>query len=150
MIERLGNIPADRWDWQIEPPAPSARILGEHCYSWMVCDRQHILETDIDKHELIPMPESQSELCTALAKEAEVWKNLILSLTPAQMNELRYQFGNREMNIRGFVGHILQNTIYKNGQISAIYFALGLDGTEPYEAPIPNPIYNQLKQCKNA
>jgi hypothetical protein len=38
---------------------------------------------------------------------------------------------------------MIQNCIYKNGQLATIYFALGLDGTEPYEAPFPNPIYEQ-------
>ena len=37
-----------------------------------------------------------------------------------------------------------QNCVYKSGQISMIYFALGLDGEGPYEADFPNPIYNML------
>ena len=45
--------------------------------------------------------------------------------------------------MRGFVCHMIQNTIYKHGQFATIYFALGLDGTEPYNAPFPNPIYEQ-------
>lgn len=145
MTERLRNIPEDRWEWQIEPSAPSAKMLGEHCYSWLVCDRQHIQESDVHKHDLIPVPASQSELCDALNEEAEVWRNLISSLTPEQMSEPRFQFGEREMNIRGFVGHIMQNSIYKNGQLSTIYFALGLDGTEQYDAPLPNRMYTRLK-----
>jgi hypothetical protein len=32
----------------------------------------------------------------------------------------------------------------KNGQLSTLYFALGLDGDAPYAAPFPNPIYAEL------
>jgi hypothetical protein len=39
---------------------------------------------------------------------------------------------------------MIQNTIYKHGQFSTLYFALGLDGTEPYSAPFPNPIYAEI------
>ncbi len=41
-------------------------------------------------------------------------------------------------------GHMLQNCIYKHGQFSALYFALGLDSDAPYDALFPNPIYQKL------
>lgn len=47
-------------------------------------------------------------------------------------------------NITCLVNMIL-NSIYKNGQVSMIYFALGLDGTEPYSAPFPDSIYAGLR-----
>ena len=50
------------------------------------------------------------------------------------------------MNVRGFVGHIVQNCVYKNGQFMTLYYALGLDGTAPYTAPFPNPIYAQMRE----
>ena len=48
------------------------------------------------------------------------------------------------MNTRGFVCHMIQNVIYKHGQFSTIFFALGLDGDGPYEAPFPNAIYKEV------
>ena len=68
-----------------------------------------------------------------------------MSLTPEQMDAPRSQFNAFGMNVRGFVLHIIQNTIYKHGQFATLYFALGLDGTEPYDAPFPNPIYARLR-----
>ena len=52
------------------------------------------------------------------------------------------------MNVRWFVGHMVQNTIYKHGQFSTIFFAQGLDGDGPYEAPFPNPIYAEVLGIK--
>jgi hypothetical protein len=51
--------------------------------------------------------------------------------------------------VRGFVCHMVQNTIYKNGQFMTLFYALGLDGTEPYDAPFPNPIYEQCFGSKS-
>lgn len=144
---RLRQIPPDRWDWQPEPPAPSARILATHAWQWLTCDRQHIREADASRHPRIPdPPEDQQALCDELQAETQRWRELIMSLTPEQFLEPRLQFNlpEAEMNIRGFVCHMIQNSIYKHGQLSTIYFMLGLDGTEPYTAPFPNPIYEEI------
>lgn len=146
---RLRQLPADRWDWQIEPPAPSPRMLAVHTWQWLVCDRQHLLEPDIQRHVDVPEPPTDTEaLCDVLQAEADTWRDLILGLTPEQLDEPRSQFGGREMNIRWFVCHMLQNCIYKYGQFSTMFFALGLDGTEPYDAPFPNPIYAEIRGKK--
>lgn len=76
---------------------------------------------------------------------------MITSLTPSQLDETRHQFNDYESSVRGFITHILQthilqNTIYKHGQLSTIYFALGLDGAEPYAAPFPNTFYAMLRE----
>ena len=47
--------------------------------------------------------------------------------------------------MRGFVDHMIQNAIYKRGQFATLYFALGMDGIEPYDAPWPNPIYAEVR-----
>ena len=52
------------------------------------------------------------------------------------------------MTTRGYICHMVQNVIYKNGQFSMIFFGLGLDGDGPYEAPFPNPIYRQVFEIK--
>lgn len=36
--------------------------------------------------------------------------------------------------------------IYKHGQLSTLFFALGLDGEEPYTAPFPNDVYVTLSE----
>ena len=145
MVHNLRQIPEDKWDWTFAPPAPTPRILATHAYQWLVCDRQHIAEPDVTKHVLVPdAPRDPAALCDALAQETENWDRLIQSLTPEQLDLPRAQFGEYPMNVRGFVGHMIQNCIYKNGQLATLYFALGLDGTEPYDAPFPNPIYKEI------
>jgi len=145
MVGRLRQIPADKWDWTFAPPAPTPRILATHAYQWLVCDRQHLTEPDVSKHVLVPEPPpgDTAALCDLLAEETENWDRLIRSLTPEQFAREQRQFVFGLMNVRGFVGHMIQNCIYKNGQLATIFFALGLDGTEPYAAPFPNPAYEQ-------
>lgn len=147
MVWKLRRIPADKLDFTFAPPAPTPRILAVHAWQWLICDRQHIAEPDAAKHSRIPDPPADQQiLCDALAAETEKWRQLIRSLTPEKLDETRHQFNIPEakMTVRGFICHIIQNSIYKNGQMSTIYFALGLDGTEPYDAPFPNPIYEEF------
>jgi hypothetical protein len=144
-IHRLREIPPDRWEWQPAVPAPSPRILAEHAWQWLVCDRQHILEPDAARHPRVPDPPGEQQaMCDVLQEEAERWRSLILGLTPDQFLQTRRQFNYYPMNVRGFVCHMIQNVIYKHGQLATIYFALGLDGTGPYTAPFPNPLYDDL------
>ena len=84
-------------------------------------------------------------MCAALSAETEAWSRLLRSLTPADLDQPGNQFNmpDNPMNVRGFIGHMIQNTIYKHGQFSELFFALGLDGTAPYTAPLPNPIYEE-------
>ncbi len=144
---RLREIPADKWAWQPNPPSPSAKILAIHAWQWLICDRMHIMQADISLHPRVPnAPEDQQALCDALAAETENWREMLANLTPHQFSETRYQFGelDHEMNIRSFICHMIQNTIYKHGQFSTLYFMLGLDGEEPYTAPLPNPYYQHV------
>ena len=146
-VRRLRAIPADRWDWQPTISAPSARILAEHTWQWLVCDRQHIAEGDASRHARIPdPPDNQSAMCDTLAGEAERWRKLILEMPTDEFDEPRTQFNDIEpvRNIRWFICHMIQNCVYKHGQLSTIFFMLGLDGDEPYTAPFPNPIYEEV------
>ena len=147
MVRRLREIPADQFDFSFAPPAPTPRILAVHAWQWLICDRYHIAEPDAAKHPPVPEPPGdQAALCDALAEETENWRALIRSLTPEQFSEMRHQFNepNAPMTVRDFVCHMIQNCIYKHGQLATIYFALGLDGTQPYTAPFPNPIYQEV------
>ncbi|MGI4787618.1 MAG: DinB family protein [Janthinobacterium lividum] len=147
MVHRMRQLPADKHDWTFAPPAPTPRILANHTWQWLVCDRQHIEEPDAAKHTLIPeSPADFGLLCDALAKETDRWEQMILALTPDQLDSMRSQFNDYPMTVRDFLGHMLQNCIYKHGQFSTLYFALGLDGDIPYDAPFPNPFYAELHE----
>ncbi|HEX5322183.1 MAG TPA: DinB family protein [Capsulimonadaceae bacterium] len=145
----LRKLPEDKWDWTYAPPAPTPRILASHAWQWLQCDRQHIAEPDALKHANIPEPPRDPKaMCDALAEETERWREMILGFTAEQLDSPRRQFnGDHAMTVRGFVCHMIQNTIYKHGQFATIFFALGLDGAEPYDAPFPNPIYEWLKKA---
>ncbi len=147
MVYRLRQLAPAQWEWTPAPPAPTARILATHAWQWLICDRQHLAEADASKHPLVPEPSADpTALCDALAEETERWRVLILDMTPMQFAEERHQFNGYEMNVRDFVCHMIQNCIYKHGQFATLYFALGLDGNAPYDAPFPNPIYAKLHE----
>lgn len=142
---RLRRLSPEQWDWTPDQAAPTARILAVHAWQWLICDRQHIDEPDAAKHARIPDPPTDPQaLCDVLAEETERWRSLLRELTPARLDAPRSQFNRHEMTVRDFICHMIQNTIYKHGQFTTLYFALGLDGREPYAAPFPNPIYDEL------
>jgi hypothetical protein len=143
---RLRRMTPEHADWTPDPAAPTARIVAVHAWQWLICDRHHIAEPDATRHPVVPEPpEDLTELCDAIDAENERWLDLLLSLTAERLAEKRHQF-NREghLSVRWFVCHMIQNAIYKHGQLASQYFALGYDGTEPYTAPFPNAIYDQL------
>ena len=146
-VHELRMLPVERWDWTPDIAAPTPRTLAIHTWQWLQCDRQHISEPDASKHaRVLEAPPEPAALCDALDAETEAWMLLLKSLRPEQLDRPSEQFnisGSR-MNIRGFIGHIIQNTIYKHGQFTEVFFALGLDGTGPYTAPFPNPIYDEF------
>ena len=145
-VGRLRKLPSERWEWQIAVPAPSPRTLAEHTWQCLVSDRQHILEPDVNLHPDVPSPpEDQQAMCDILQAEADIWRDMIMALSPEQLDEPRRQFGVFDTNIRWFICHMIQNCIYKHGQFATIYFALGLDGTEPYSCPWPNLIYARMR-----
>ncbi len=145
MSHCLRRIPADKWDWTFAPPAPTPCILAAHTLSWLVCDRQHIEEPDALRHAPVPdIPTESAAVCDALDAEMTRWDALFARLTPEDLDAPRSQFNQYPMTVRQFLGHIVQNSIYKNGQMMTLFYALGLDGDAPYDAPFPNPIYADL------
>ena len=147
-VYRLRQLSPEQWDWTFAPPAPTARILATHAWQWLICDRQHIAQADARQHPFIPEPPSDtSAFCDALSEETARWEALILSLTPEQFAADRHQFNGYPMTVRDFVCHMIQNCIYKHGQFSTLYFAMGLDGNAPYDAPFPNPVYASLHEA---
>ena len=151
IISYLKALKPEHWDWTPDPAAPTARVIAIHTWQWLCCDRQHILEPDFDKHGDVPdAPESPQEIIACLIQEAENWKELLPTLTPEKMLEPRNQFGmpHNEMNVRFFYAHMAQNVTYKSVQLSMVIFALGYDGTAPYDAPFPNQIYAQARLAR--
>jgi uncharacterized damage-inducible protein DinB len=147
MAEGLRKLPEDKWDWTFAPPAPTARILAVHTLQWLQCDRQHINNPEARTFQLLPeAPADTSALCDALEAEADACEVMLQRLTPEDLDRSGMQFGDPRaaMNVRGFINHMVQNTIYKHGQFSTIFFGLGLDGDGPYQAPFPNEIYKEL------
>lgn len=147
MAASLRKLPEDKWDWTYAPPAPTPRTLAVHAMAWLQCDRQHIANPDASSHRPVPEPPSDPEaICAAMELEADAWEAMLKNLTPKDLEREGRQFGQpgAAMNVRGFIAHMVQNVIYKHGQFSTIFFALGLDGDAPYEAPFPNPIYKEV------
>ncbi len=145
LIRRLRSIPPERWEWQPAPTTPSPRIVAQHAWRWLVCDRNHIREPDATSHPAITdAPTVQASLCDLLEQEAESWRSLLLTMTAERLSQPRRAFNWRPVNLRWLVYHMTGNVIYKHGQLATIYFMLGLDGTEPYRAPLPQDDYDRL------
>lgn len=147
MIQKLRTLPADKWDWTPALPAPSARMVAEHAWEWLLTDRQHLEQPDITLHQPVPAPPTDPEaFCTALQAERDWWRKTLPMITPEQFLEERFQFGIGPQDVRSLIVHITQQTIYKNGQLSTLFFALGLDGEEVYSAPHANTFYSGLSE----
>jgi hypothetical protein len=150
MAQSLRKLTLEQWDWTFAPPAPTPRILAIHALAWLQCDRQHINNPDVSTHRPVPDPPVEpEEICLAMEEEADNWEALLKSLTPEDLDRPSPQFGRPESsaNVRWLIAHMVQNVIYKHGEFATIFFALGLDGTEPYDAPFPNPIYKEFGIC---
>src|SRR5262245_17415333 len=94
LVNRLSEIPADKWDWAPTPSAPTARQISQHAWQWLQSDRQHIREPDISRHQRIPEPPREpSAMCAAMREEMEQWRSLIQGMTPQQFEEDRFLFG---------------------------------------------------------
>jgi hypothetical protein len=145
MVSRMRQVPEDLWDWTPDPAAPTTRLLAAHAWQWLVCDRQHIMEPDVTKHRFVPVPPTDPHaMCDAIDVEIENWREMLSQLSPEDLAQPRSQFNKGDLNVAWFISHSLRNCIYKLGQFSTLYFALGLDGTDPYEAPFPNRFYEPL------
>jgi hypothetical protein len=147
MSRRLRQLPADKWDFTFHQAAPTSRTLAQHAIQWLQCDRQHINNPDASQHRPVPeIPTEPEAICDAMDREAAEWKTPLANMTVEDLNResRQFNFDDAPMTVRAFVAHMIQNLIYKNGQFATIYFALELDGAAPYEAPFPNPIYDEV------
>jgi len=144
MIRWGRQLAPEHLDFSYSPAAPTPRDLLIHTWQWLACDRQHIEEPDARRHTLIPeAPDDPEALFTVFGEELDRWQALLEGMTEAKLAEPRSQFNatSYPWSVRDAVYHMLQNVLYKLGQFSYLYYALGYDGTEPYTAPLPNPYY---------
>ena len=142
-----GKMSDEQFDFTYHVAAPTARTLITHAWQWLICDRYHIEEPDASKHAKVPdAPEDKDALCVELAAEITRWDEMLKAMPTEKLDEVRHQFNDTgfDWSVRGCVYHMLQNVIYKHGQLSYLAFSFGLDGTEPYAAPFPNPIYKEI------
>ncbi|MBS1718272.1 MAG: hypothetical protein JSS72_11130 [Armatimonadetes bacterium] len=136
------QIPLDKWNWSFSERTPTPREACEHAFLWMWCDRQQMTVPDRSQHRPTPeLPSDRDALIGMLEEEAEEWRMMIRGLKPEQLLDERESFGGEMRNLRGFLFHIGQQVIYKTGQMSVLYYGLGLDGGEPYAAAYPNGVY---------
>ena len=148
-IDRLRRVSSDKWRYQVTPAAPSPRQLAEHAWQWLVCDRQYITEPDVAKHTPpASPPDNQQAMCNLLEEEMAFWRKLLSSLAPEHLDDDREYLGDSCVTVRDLICHMVQNVIYKHGELATIYFALGLDGTEPYTAPLPNTGHKEAIERK--
>ena len=109
-----------------------------HTWQWLICDRQHIAEADTFAQ------------CDASKQETIRRESLNLGLSFEEFAAKRRQFNSYPMNFSDSVCHMIQNCIYKEAQFSALYFAMGLDGEAPYDAPFPNRFSLELCEARYA
>ncbi len=142
MVRIATGIPDDKWNWSMSERTPTARELCEHAFAWLVCDRQQMTVLDRSLHQPTPnLPADRLAMIELLQEEANEWRRLIRSLKPEDLDAVREPWPDSTRCLRSFLFHMGQNVIYKLGQISMLAFELGLDGGDPYDAPIPNKIY---------
>jgi DinB superfamily len=141
------QLTPEQLDFTYSPSAPTARNLVIHTWQWLACDRQHIEQPDASQHALIlEAPADPEALFAEFEAELDRWQALLAGLTEEKLAEPRSQFNDTSYpwSVRDALYHMLQNVLYKLGQFSYLYYAFGLDGTAPYEAPFPNPIYKEV------
>jgi hypothetical protein len=147
MYHWASQMSEEQFDFTYHQAAPTARTLVTHAWQWLVCDRMHIEEADARKHTRVPdAPADKAALIAELEAEAKRWDEMLKAMPAEKLDEKRHQFNRTgfDWSVRGCVYHMLQNVVYKHGQLSYLAFAFGLDGTEPYDAPFPNPIYDEV------
>lgn len=137
-----GLVPEEKWNWSFSERTPTTREICEHTFAWLWCDRQQIMVTDRSLHLPTPDPPANPRaMIELLQQEGMEWRSLIRSLSPEILAEEREPWPGEVRVVRSFLFHMLQNVIYKLGQLSLLAFELGLDGSKPYDAPYPNRLY---------
>lgn len=142
ILRRAREIPEEKWNWSFSERTPTAREICEHAWIWLRSDRQEITVLDPSRQEAIPdPPQHRVQMLDLLESEKEAWRELIQTIDAPLMDELRYSPDGYSRSVRGYLFHMAQHIVSKNGQMTMLHFELGLDGDEPYDAPHPNRLY---------
>ncbi len=142
LVRTARSIPDDKWNWSFSERTPTAREICEHTFVWLWCDRQQMTVLDRTQHRPTPdLPIDRMAMIQLLEQEAGEWRRLVRSLDQESLSAEREPWPGETRVVRSFLFHMGQNVIYKVGQVSVLYYELGLDGGEPYDAPFPNRSY---------
>ena len=145
IASRSNEMSEEQWLWRPTTPAPSARETVEHAWAWLISDRLHIEnEVDMKTWRTPDPPQAKAAMVDEFEAEAARWSAMLDSMNDSTLDETRNRFGLQPATIRFLIQHMVQNVIYKSGQLSTLYFAQGLDGTEPFAAPLPNEIVDMI------
>ena len=145
MIERCHKMSDEQWNWRPTPPAPSTKEVVEHAWIWLVMDRLHIEnEIDMAAWQASSPPASRTLMIAEFERETKRWHEMLTSMDNRVLDQDRKRSGIFRATVRYFVQHMVQNVIYKSGQLSTLYFAQGLDGEAPFKAPMPNEIQEMV------
>lgn len=138
ILRRAREIPEEKWNWSFSERTPTAREICEHAWMWLRRDRQDITA---DQGAIPETPIDRTEMLELLASEKDAWQDLIQTIKAPTMDELRFTPDGYSRSIRGYLFHMAQHIVSKCGQMTMLYFELGLDGGEPYDAPHPNRLF---------
>ena len=135
----------EQWTWRPSAPAPNAKETVSHALAWMISDRMHLEERADVATADVDIPTSQKDLLGALKEEADKWRSWLSKADSRELSKKVKRYGILPVTKRFFVGHALQNLVYKSGQLSVLYFTQGLDGDAPFTAPMPKDILEMLQ-----
>ena len=142
ILRRAREIPEDKWNWSFSERTPTAREICEHSWMWLRADRQEITVIDPTQLEAIPdPPQDRLQMLDWLESEKNAWRDLLQTIDAPLMDELRQSPDGYFRSVRGYLLHMSQHIVSKCGQMTMLYFELGLDGGEPYDATHPNRLY---------
>ena len=138
ILRRAREVPEDKWNWSFSERTPTAREICEHAWMWLRSDRNDLSQ---DQQAIPETPPTQTEMLDLLESEKEAWHQLIQTIKPPMMDEIRTTPDGHESTVRGYLFHMAQHIVSKSGQMTMLHFELGLDGGEPYDAPHPNRLF---------
>ncbi len=145
IIKRSEAMTHEQWTWRPAIPAPNSQETASHALAWMISDRMHLEEQPNLHSAKVDIADNKNDLIEQFKREAEIWREWLSKADHRELNKKVKRFGIFPMTKRFFVGHALQNLVYKSGQLSILYFAQGLDGDAPFNAPMPEQILETLE-----
>src|SRR5579885_3362364 len=145
LIVRSKAMSDEQWNWKPSPPSPCAREIVEHACIWLLTDRLQIeAQQDLLTWRAPALPDGREQMIAELEAESARWRKMLTTMDDSVLNEPRRRHGIFPSTVRFFVQHMVQNVSYKSGQLATLFFAQGLDGAEPFVAPMPNELQDLI------